>query len=220
MASEKTVISLFPLQGVVLFPGMNLPLFIFEERYKKMILSCLEKDKSFGVVFAKGNMCAEVGTRAEIIDVEKLEEGKMNILAEGKSRFKISKFISEEPYHEAEIQPYEDKEVDVDNKLKKALLEVKNLSSKALSIFDSISGEELSNKLTLPDDPNELLFLVAANLTCSLEIKQDILEIRSIKQRTNKIHNLLKEEIKRLEIVLKNKETQKDVIKNGKLEIS
>ena len=220
MQEEFNSMPLFPLQGVVLFPGMNLPLYIFEDRYKNMIQKCLKNNKLFGVVLAKGNMCAEIGTIAEIIDAEKLDDGKMNVLAEGKKRFKIIDLTSEEPYYEANVKSYEDKEIEIDDKLKKSLKDVKELSTKALNLFDRISEEDLSLKFKLPQNPQELLFLIAANLTCTFEVKQYILETRSIKERTKKILSLLKEEIKRLEVILENKETSSTVVKNGKLQIS
>ena len=223
------IIPLFPLPEVVLFPGMNLPLHIFEDRYKKMISKSLEKDKIFGIVFAKENTFSEVGTIAKIIDVEKFEDGKMNILIEGKSRFKIISLVNTTPYYEAEILDYEDIEIKLTSALKKTIKEIREMSSHALSIFDLISDQEVSKKLPatggsafggkLPSDLNELLFLVAANLTCSFEEKQIILETRSIKERSEKIMPLLEEEIERLEVLLENKETKKDVIKNGKLKI-
>ncbi|MBI3590022.1 MAG: LON peptidase substrate-binding domain-containing protein [Candidatus Melainabacteria bacterium] len=217
--NNNLIISLFPLPEIVLFPGMNLPIHIFEERYKKMISGCLETTKVFGVVLAKGSMCAEIGTTAEIIDVEKLEDGKMNIFTEGKSRFKIVDFISEEPYYIANVQIYEDTESEIDTNLKKTFKEIRKLSSEALNIFDLVSEQELSKKLKLPKEPNELLFSIAANLTCSHESKQAILEDRSIKQRATKVLSLLKEEIQRLEVLLENKRTKNEVVKNGKLKI-
>ena len=108
MPKEKTTLSLFPLPEVVLFPGMSLPLHIFEDRYKKLISNCLNSDKQFGVVLLSGDLCAEIGTTALIIDVEKLEDGQMNIVTEGKSRFKILDIVNEEPYYEAIVQPYLD----------------------------------------------------------------------------------------------------------------
>lgn len=220
MPKDQFILPLFPLPGVVMFPGMNLPLHIFEERYKKLISTSLKKNKTFGIVFAKENICSEVGTVVEIIDVEKLEDGKMNILTEGKKRFKIINFMSEEPYYEALIQLYEDKEAKINEKFKKTIKEVSELSKKALGIFDTISEQDLSRKLKLPTEPNELLFLVAANLTCPNESKQLILETQSIKERAKKVLEHLKEEIERLQILLANKETKSKVTRNGKLKIN
>ena len=219
MSKDKIILPLFPLSEVVLFPGMSLPLHIFEEKYKKMISSCLEKDKTFGVVLAKDDLCAEIGTIAEIIEVEKLEDGKMNIVTEGKKRFKIIDFVKDDPYYEARVEFYEDNKTEIDSKIQKSLKQVKELSSKALNLFDQISEEGLSEKLELPSDPDELIFLVASNLTCTYEVKQTILESRSVKERSKKILSLLKEEIKKLNVIIENKKTKNHVMKNGKIDI-
>jgi len=219
MSKEKNTLPLFLLPSVVLFPGMNLPLFIFEDKYKEMISSCMKNDKTFGVVFLRGNVCADIGTTAEIVDVEKTQDGNLNILSEGKKRFKIIDIVKEEPYYEAIVELYEDTDAKITTGINKSLTEIKKLSKNALSMFDMISNQELSKKIKLPENPNDLLFLIAGNLTCSFESKQTILETQSIKDRTKKILSLLKEEIKRLEILLKNKETKPAVEKNGKLKI-
>ena len=217
--NKKLIIPLFPLPEVVLFPGMNLPLHIFEDRYKQMIASILKTTKQFGIVLLVGDTCAQVGTLAEIVDVESLEEGTMNILTEGKSRFNIVSLISEEPYYVAEVQPYEDVEEEISSELKKTMRHIKKLSNKALSVFDKVSDQELSKKLKLPEDPTELLYLITANLTCSVESKQQILESRSLKVRAEKVQSLLDEEIQKLEVLLENKKTKEKVVKNGKLKI-
>ena len=216
---KKETLPIFPLPEVVLFPGMNLPLHIFEEQYKTMIKKCLETDKQFGVVLEKEERCADVGTVALIVDVEKLEDGEMNILTEGKNRFQILSLLSESPYFVANIEKYEDIKYEIDTPLKKIIKEIKKLSNKALNISDLVSDEELAKKVKLPEDPDELLFLVAGNLTCSYEEKQSILETTSIKKRADNVLTLLKDEIQRLEILLENKKTKNEVVKNGKLKI-
>lgn len=95
--SEGTLeeLRLFPL-NVVLLPGMTMPLRIFEERYKLMIGECLEAGDPFGVVLIKDGMGVggpatphEVGTTARITEVEKLEEGRMNLSTVGERRFLV-----------------------------------------------------------------------------------------------------------------------------------
>ena len=220
MAKTKNMLPIFPIPEVVMFPEMNLPLHVFEEKYKQLISDCLNADKQFGIVLEKGNnLCAKVGTLVEIIDVENLEDGMMNVFTEGKKRFEIISLLTEEPYSVAEIKPYEDTNTEVNNELKIFLKQIKRLASKALKIFDLISEEENSRKIKLPSKPDELLFLIATNLTCSHKEKQIILETRSIKDRAEKIMPLLTEEFQKLEVLLENKNTKKDVEKNGKLKI-
>ena len=90
--SEMTghqIIPLFPL-GVVLLPQMELPLHIFEERYKVMINECLEQDRNFGVVHYVGTDIRTMGCTAKILDVIKqYEDGRMDIVTRGKTRFVI-----------------------------------------------------------------------------------------------------------------------------------
>lgn len=96
---------LFPL-NTVLFPGMPLPLHIFEARYKQMIGECLERDRLFGVVLIQNGSeslgpLAEphtVGCTARIMEVEPLEEGRMQITTVGERRFRIHSLIYDLPY--------------------------------------------------------------------------------------------------------------------------
>src|SRR3954453_11337770 len=87
-------IPLFPL-NTVLFPGMPLPLHIFEPRYREMIGACVRDERPFGVVLIKEGrevgeaaMPFEVGTLAKIVGVERLDDGRMNVVTVGTDRFR------------------------------------------------------------------------------------------------------------------------------------
>src|SRR5437879_13102464 len=94
---------LFPL-NVVLFPHMPLPLHVFEPRYRKMVGDCLEAGHSFGVVaIREGSETGpatpyDVGTLAKIVRIDRLEDGRMNLLVMGASRFEIMKTAADRPY--------------------------------------------------------------------------------------------------------------------------
>ena len=91
MGEDCFEVPIFPLD-VVLFPGMALPLHIFEPRYRLMTADCLADRASFGVVLAPAegeDECAligRVGTLARISDCERLPEGRFNLLALGMRR--------------------------------------------------------------------------------------------------------------------------------------
>jgi Lon protease-like protein len=97
---------LFPLH-TVLFPGTTLHLHIFEERYKRLISECIEKELPFGVVLIRHGLEAlgplaepfQIGTIARITQVERLDNGQMNITTIGQDRFKT---VSLEP----DLHPY------------------------------------------------------------------------------------------------------------------
>ena len=82
-------IGLFPL-GIVLLPTEQVPLHIFEDRYKELIAECLADNEEFGLVYADTDGIREIGTRAAVVEVlARLEDGRMNVLVEGRDRFKV-----------------------------------------------------------------------------------------------------------------------------------
>src|SRR5512146_3116487 len=82
-------LGLFPLE-LVLLPTERIPLHIFEPRYKELIRECLDEEREFGLVLDRGEETAEVGTRAGVVQVlQVLPDGRMNIVVEGRGRFRI-----------------------------------------------------------------------------------------------------------------------------------
>ena len=86
-------LSIFPLPGAILFPSLQLPLHIFEPRYRELVGSALAKDRLIGMIQpqrnAEGSPIYEIGCLGRIGDVEALEDGRYNIVLEGVSRFKV-----------------------------------------------------------------------------------------------------------------------------------
>lgn len=97
-------IPIFPLD-VVLFPGVSLPLHIFESRYKLMIRRCLNMRLQFGVILAHKNGMATVGCTAALVSlVKQYPDGKMDILARGQLPFTVKEVFDDKPYFEAAIE--------------------------------------------------------------------------------------------------------------------
>ena len=98
---RPTRIPLFPLE-VVLFPGMPLPLHIFEQRYRVMVARCVNENLEIGIILAAETGIVKVGCTAEI--VEKLKEypdGRTDILCEGRALFRVIEILNEREYQEA-----------------------------------------------------------------------------------------------------------------------
>src|SRR5947207_4547448 len=94
--THQRVLPLFPLEQVVLFPGMSLPLRIFEERYKVMIGACQVTDQLFGVLLIKNGsevgapaQPERVGCTARMLRIDRLPDGRMTILTIGEQRFRL-----------------------------------------------------------------------------------------------------------------------------------
>jgi hypothetical protein len=91
--AETKRISIFPLSGALLFPGMHLPLHIFEERYRALINDAMARDRQIGMVQPKtaGDIpeLFDVGCVGKIIDIEAMDDGRFNIVLEGVARFRI-----------------------------------------------------------------------------------------------------------------------------------
>lgn len=107
-------IPIFPL-SVVVFPGENLNLHIFEPRYKQLIRECFEQKKPFGIPAVIDNHVQELGTLMELKEIKKTyEDGKMDITTQGVKVFRILEVIKEIPdkLYSGAIVSYPDDEDD------------------------------------------------------------------------------------------------------------
>jgi Lon protease-like protein len=90
-------LSIFPLAGAILFPGLQLPLHIFEPRYRELVGTALARDRRIALIQPQAaNESAPlfaVGCVGRIDDVEALEDGRYNIVLEGESRFRLLREI-------------------------------------------------------------------------------------------------------------------------------
>lgn len=174
---------LFPLNSV-LFPGMPLPLRIFEERYKLMINLCIEKREPFGVVLIANNVAdissqAEpymVGTTAQITQVQPLGGGQMNITAVGKDRFKIVSLQHDRPYLVGQVEPYPMEDENAPHVAASAL-KLRQQIERYLEILKQ-AGQVQVDVTQLPNDAASLTYLAAVVLqNLSSAERQSILEI-------------------------------------------
>jgi Lon protease-like protein len=108
-------ISIFPLPGAILLPGMQLPLHIFEPRYRALIGDALARDRLVGMVQPKGGgpqpALFDIGCLGRIEDVEALEDGRYNIVLEGLQRFTIVRELdASTAFRQVEAELWDEKE--------------------------------------------------------------------------------------------------------------
>ncbi|HET9242744.1 MAG TPA: LON peptidase substrate-binding domain-containing protein [Gaiella sp.] len=101
-------VGLFPL-GLVLLPTEQVPLHIFEPRYRELIGECLERDEPFGLVFADDDGVRRVGTLANVVEVtDRFDDGRLNIVVEGGERFRLVELTDGRSFHTGTIEPLDD----------------------------------------------------------------------------------------------------------------
>jgi len=178
VAKKKTIVPLFPLPDVVLFPGCPLPLHIFEPRYRLMVNTIMESDKTFGVLLydPQSSQAASVGSTAEILDCEKLPDGRMNIFTMGRRRFRVIKTIEDKSYLQGEIEWLEDEPTKTD--LKPLTGEVLEYIRDILRLSSKLTEKDVDMPDDLPKDPIDLSYWVAATMYSVPEEKQALLESR------------------------------------------
>ena len=203
---EEYELPLFPLRAV-LFPGQTLPLHIFEPRYRQMIADCLASDRTFGVVLIRegaevggpATPC-EVGTTAIIQDVERLDDGRMNIVTVGHERFRLQAYDDgARPYLVGRVITYPWQEQDrVEQSLVRA---VQRRLERYVDLFAQASDSDFYVDLSF-QHPSALAALAAVILQITPQQKQSLLEIPSVDELLHNMAQLLVQENRALQIAL------------------
>lgn len=189
------------LLGTTLFPGAVLPLHVFEERYKQMINECLSEKSPFGVVLIRqgrevGDSADpfEVGTTAYITQVQRLDNGRMNLLTAGGERFRVLEMLRTAPYASAQVEILES----VNDVVGDALGEdVRSLFIDYSRLHLAISGQ-WARSVSTPTNPGTLSDFVAAHLAVGQGQKQQLLETLSVRSRLQAEASLLEEATRQL----------------------
>ncbi len=201
----SAVVPLFPLSHVLL-PGMPLPLHIFEQRYRDLLadVQAAPGTSTFGVVALRSGTEAqtrhvadgtpdleEVGTLAEILEVEPNDDGTSDLLSVGSRRFRIRTLLTEgASYLRAEVDFLD--EVDGDVQPEQA-----NRARELIEIYDAVLLK-LAGRPTgaeLPTDANQLSYHIAARLPLPPRERQELLRDDTTAARLARVARLLRREI-------------------------
>jgi Lon protease-like protein len=178
-------IPLFPL-NVVLFPGADLPLHIFEPRYRQMVRQCLENKLEFGMLLAIPKGVVHVGCSAKIVEVVKrYADGRMDILTVGRAPFRVIKLFDKNPLLEGDVDYLEDGETPSNSRVRRELVELYEACHTLIFGDFPKNAEE--------DTPKNLSYVVAGTLPMDLLWKQQILELRCEADRQERLVTYLRE---------------------------
>jgi Lon protease-like protein len=154
-------IGLFPL-NLVLLPGEQAPLHIFEPRYRELIGECLEHGDEFGLVLADNEGMREIGCRAGVIEVlQQFEDGRLNVVVEGHERIRIG-------------------EAPTDDELEDVLAAYERVVTAAEAELEDIDF-----------DADSIAYQIAARVDFGTEVKQGLLELRSERERVLRLAPML-----------------------------
>ena len=159
-------VGLFPL-GLVLLPTEQVPLHIFEPRYRELIGECLERDEPFGLVFADDDGLRRVGTLTAVVEVtDRFEDGRLNIVVEGRERFRLVELTDGRSFHTGTIEPLD--EVDdppTDEDVERALAVFRRLVE--------LTGAEVEIPTDVAGQPS---FVIGSRFELAPELKLELLE--------------------------------------------
>lgn len=195
---------LFPL-GLVLYPGVMLPLHIFEERYRRLVRDLLDMQdgsRLFGVIGIKAGRDAgadgiialhDIGCTAELRYAEVYADGRYDIIVTGMERFRLLEAEAAEPMQGiVDVLPDLQSERSASLAVRVGRLFVNY--REALIAAQGVQEGGLDEVPNLPDDPGELAYLVAASMILDMTDKQQLLEATSVDDRLRLLVTLLKRE--------------------------
>jgi Lon protease-like protein len=209
--SEQPVRSfpLFPL-GIVALPSESLPLHIFEDRYRRMIERCLQGDRGsgereFGIVWLSDQELKPVGCACEVEQViERLDDGRLNIIARGTRPFRLLERQDEHPYPAGVVEFLQEEPEELDEQAAEA----------ARTLYRELVREATDREL----EPAELERLDAYGMAGTVEFdvaaKQQLLELRSENARLRLLAKLLEGAIEHLGAL---ERAQARALSNGKV---
>jgi Lon protease-like protein len=200
---------LFPL-GIVVLPSESVPLHIFEDRYRRMIERCLGADPGstecqFGIIWLSDQELNPVGCACEIDRVlERMQDGRMNILALGTRPFRLLERQDELPYPAGNVEFLADVEEVVDDQA----------ATVARTLYHDLV-ERATDRSLSEDELREMdAYGMAATVEFDLDAKQELLELRSETGRLRLLTLLLRAAIERLELLERAEERARS---NGKI---
>jgi Lon protease-like protein len=207
MTDEVPDFPLFPL-ALVALPGELVPLHVFEERYKTMMGKCLDSGTEFGIVWMADDGLREIGCACAIERVlERMEDGRINLLARGTRPFRVVERQSHLAYPAGVIEFLEDRSETIDSELVAGARE-----AYAELVVRATDAEPDAEDLDEMD-----AYAMAGTVDFGPDAKQGLLDLRSENARLRLLTRLFQAAAKRLDLVERAQERARS---NGKIRFS
>jgi Lon protease-like protein len=198
MVSGVSELPLFPL-ATVLFPGVPLPLHIFEPRYRQLLEDIQTGAGLFGLSYfdasadhGEAPAIGSIGCVAKLTDTQTFPDGRSNILTVGLIRYRIEAYVDHgAPYLVAQVSYFEDEAEDTETLLLENSREVAEMFTRIARAVRIINDERTNLPNISDTEPERLSFLVAAAMEVETEVKQELLELRSTSARLRRLRDIL-----------------------------
>lgn len=205
-SASEDVLLLIPTRNMVLFPGMVLPVAIGRQKSIAAAQEAVKNERPVGLVLQKDASVEDpgpddmhrVGTVASILRFVTANDGGHHLICQGEERFRILDFIEGHPYLLARVERLPDSSAEG----KEIEARIHNLRQKAVEALNLLpqTPQELINAVQSTTSPATLADLVAAYLDLKPEEKQEVLETRDIRERMDRISELLSHRIEVLKL--------------------
>lgn len=201
------VLPILPLRNTVLFPGVVLPITVGREKSLQLIRDVNRGSKLLGTIAQKDftidspekEDLYEIGTVAEIMKVLEMPDGSTSVIIQGKRRFKIREIVSEDPYFKASVEALTDTSSEDDNEFNAIVGSLKDLSIK-IAQFSANVPPEATFAVKNIENSTFLINFICSNTDISVDDKQKLLEIESLKDRGVQAISFLVKEVQMLEL--------------------
>jgi ATP-dependent Lon protease len=201
------VLPILPLRNTVLFPGVVLPINVGRKKSLQLVKDVYKGSRLLGTVAQKDYTIDDpsakelysVGTVAEILKILEMPDGSTSVIIQGKRRYSIREFVAEEPYYKAAVEPLNDIFPENDSEFNAIVGSLKDLSIK-IAQFSANVPPEATFAVKNIENSTFLINFICSNTDISVEDKQNLLEIESLKDRGVQAISYLVKEVQMLEL--------------------
>ena len=201
------LLPLLPLRDIVVFPYMVVPLFVGRERSIKALEFAMKSDKMIFLASQKNAQQTspqeddifDIGTVGQIIQMLKLPDNTIKVFVEGTRRAAIRHFVENDQCFQVEVQP-------IGDEIREREIEVQALVRSLKAVFDNYLThnkkipQEFVTSVRSMTDASRLADTIAAQLNLKIEDKQELLELVSVRDRIEKLLELMQSEVEIAEI--------------------
>lgn len=209
MNNEETpeILSILPLRNTVLFPGVVIPITVGRDKSIKLIKEAYKGDKTIGVVSQMDvsiedptfEQLNRVGTVAHIIKMLQMPDGNTTVIIQGKQRFQLVHEVQSEPFIKAIVAKFTEVKHKKDKEFKALVESIKEMSSQIIQLSPNIPSEA-GIALNNIESISFLINFISSNMNADMAEKQKMLEMDNLRNRAEKVMELLTVELQMLEL--------------------